>query len=130
MFKGRHFDQSVILLCVRWYLAYGLSLRDLKEMMAERGISIDHSTIHRWVVHFSVNVGAKPGQWGGVKAGHWREGHDTGKRPIGPIPVSWGCPEDQGSVISPVPGSKTSAVAWFCSAVAAARRDPADCLRR
>lgn len=46
MFKGRHFDQSVILLCVRWYLAYGLSLRDLKEMMAERGISIDHSTIH------------------------------------------------------------------------------------
>lgn len=53
IFKGRHFDRSVILLCVRWYLAYGLSLRDLKEMMAERGISIDHSTIHRWVVHFS-----------------------------------------------------------------------------
>ena len=43
----------VILLCVRWYLAYGLSLRDLKEMMAERGISVDHSTIHRWTVHFS-----------------------------------------------------------------------------
>lgn len=53
MFKGRHFDRSVVLLCVRWYLAYGLSLRDLKEMMAERGISIDHSTIHRWVVHFT-----------------------------------------------------------------------------
>lgn len=53
MFKGRHFDGSVILLCVRWYLAYGLSLRNMKEMMAERGISIDHSTIHRWVVHFS-----------------------------------------------------------------------------
>jgi putative transposase len=53
MFKGRHFDQSVILLCVRWYLAYGLSLRDLKEMMAELGISIDHSTIHLWVVRFS-----------------------------------------------------------------------------
>lgn len=51
MFKGRHFDRSVILLCVRWYLAYGL--RDMKEMMAERGIIIDHSTIHRWVVHFS-----------------------------------------------------------------------------
>jgi len=53
MFKGRHFDRSVILLCVRWYLAYGLSLRDMKEMMAERGFSIDHSTIHRWVVHVS-----------------------------------------------------------------------------
>lgn len=53
IFKGRHFDRSVILLCVRWYLAYGLSLRDLKEMMAARGISVDHSTIHRWAVHFS-----------------------------------------------------------------------------
>ena len=53
IFKGRHFDRSVILLCVRWYLAYGLSLRDLKEIMAERGISVDHSTIHRWAVHFS-----------------------------------------------------------------------------
>ena len=53
MFKGRHFDRSVILLCVRWYLTYGLSLRDLKEMMAERDIDIDHSTIHRWVIHFS-----------------------------------------------------------------------------
>jgi transposase-like protein len=38
---------------IRWYLAYGLSLRDLKEMMAERGIGVDHSTIHRWVVRFS-----------------------------------------------------------------------------
>ncbi|OKP62402.1 IS6 family transposase, partial [Ensifer adhaerens] len=53
MFKGRHFDRSVILLCLRWYLACGLSLRDLKEMMAERSIDVDHSTIHCWVVHFS-----------------------------------------------------------------------------
>ncbi|BCH35759.1 IS6 family transposase [Mesorhizobium sp. L-8-10] len=53
MFKGRHFDRSVISLCVRWYLAYNLSLRDLEEMLAERGIGVDHSTIHRWVVHFA-----------------------------------------------------------------------------
>jgi putative transposase len=53
MFKGRHFDCSVILLCVRWYLAYSLSLRDLEEMMAERGISVDHATIHRWTVHYA-----------------------------------------------------------------------------
>jgi putative transposase len=46
MFKGRHFDRSVILLCVRWYLAYNLSLRNLEEMMAERGISVDHATVH------------------------------------------------------------------------------------
>jgi hypothetical protein len=51
--KGRHFDRSVILLCVRWYLAYGLSLRDLEEMMAERGVAVDHSTVNRWVRHFS-----------------------------------------------------------------------------
>ena len=48
MFKGRHFDRSVILLCVRWYLAYNLSLRNLEGMMAERGVSVDHATIHRW----------------------------------------------------------------------------------
>jgi transposase-like protein len=53
IFKGRHFDRSVILLCVRWYLAYGLSLRNLEEMMAERGISVDHASIHRWTVHYA-----------------------------------------------------------------------------
>ncbi|WP_048645769.1 IS6 family transposase [Nitratireductor soli] len=53
MFKGRHFDQSVILLRVRWYLACNLSLRDLEEMMTERGIRVDHSTVHRWVMHFA-----------------------------------------------------------------------------
>ena len=53
MFKGRHFDRSVILLCVRWYLAYNLSLRNLEEMMAERGISVDHATIHRWIIRYS-----------------------------------------------------------------------------
>src|SRR5690242_8485253 len=53
MFKGRHFDRSVILLCIRWYLAYNLSLRNLEEMMAERGISVDHATIHRWTVHYA-----------------------------------------------------------------------------
>jgi putative transposase len=47
VFKGRQFDKSVILLCVRWYLAYNLSLRNLEEMMAERGISVDHATVHR-----------------------------------------------------------------------------------
>jgi putative transposase len=56
VFKGRHFDRSVILLCIRWYLAYNLSLRNLKEMMAERGISVDHATIHRWVVRYSPEL--------------------------------------------------------------------------
>jgi putative transposase len=52
MFKGHHFDRSVILSCVRWYLAYGLSLRNLEEMMAERGIAVDHAAIPRWMVRF------------------------------------------------------------------------------
>lgn len=56
MFKGRHFDRSVILLCIRWYLAYNLSLRKLEEMMAERGTSVDHATIHRWVVRYSPEL--------------------------------------------------------------------------
>jgi transposase-like protein len=56
VFKGRHFDRSVILLCVRWYLAYNLSLRNLEEMMAERGISVDHATIHRWIVRYSPEL--------------------------------------------------------------------------
>jgi transposase-like protein len=56
VFKGRHFDRSVILLCVQWYLAYGLSLRNLEEMMAERGISVDHATVGRWVVRYSPEL--------------------------------------------------------------------------
>lgn len=56
MFKGRHFDAAIILLCVRWYLAYGLSLRDLEEMIAERGVGVDHSTIHRWVVRYTPQL--------------------------------------------------------------------------
>jgi transposase-like protein len=56
VFEGRHFDQSMILLCVRWYLAYNPRLRNLEEMMAERCISVDHATIHRWVVCYSPEL--------------------------------------------------------------------------
>jgi putative transposase len=55
-FRGRHLDRSVILLRVRWYLAYGLSLGDLKEMMVERGGSVDHATVHRWVIRYSPEL--------------------------------------------------------------------------
>src|SRR3978361_1552984 len=48
--KRLHYPLDVILLCVRWYVAYSLSLRNLEEMMAERGIEVDHSTVHRWVI--------------------------------------------------------------------------------
>ena len=48
LFKGRHFDQEIIVLCVRWYLTFKLSFRDLVQMMAERGITLTHTTILRW----------------------------------------------------------------------------------
>ncbi|WP_245163685.1 IS6 family transposase [Burkholderia latens] len=48
--KRPHFPLDVILLCVRWYVAYSQSLRNLEEMMAERGIEVDHSSVHRWVI--------------------------------------------------------------------------------
>jgi len=48
--KRLHHPLDVILLCVRWYSAYPLSLRHVEEMIAERGISVDHSTVHRWAI--------------------------------------------------------------------------------
>ena len=53
LFDGRHFDREIILLCVRWYLRCKLSLRDLVEMMAERGVSLAHTTILRWVQRYT-----------------------------------------------------------------------------
>lgn len=46
-----HYPTDIIAQCVRWYLAYLLSLRNLEERMAERGIAVDHSTLDRWVIH-------------------------------------------------------------------------------
>ena len=48
-FKGRHFEGEIVLWAVRWYCRYGVSYRDLEQMMGERGVSVDHSTIFRWV---------------------------------------------------------------------------------
>ena len=55
-FKWRHFEGQIILLCVRWYLRYCLSYRDLEEMMAERGLNLDHTTIYRWVQRYAPEL--------------------------------------------------------------------------
>jgi IS6 family transposase len=55
-FKWRHFQDEIILLCVRWYLRYPLSYRDLEEMMLERGLHIDHTTIYRWVQSYAPEL--------------------------------------------------------------------------
>jgi len=52
-FAGFQFPPEVILLAVRWYLRYGLSYRDLEELLAERGIEVDHVTLYRWVQRFT-----------------------------------------------------------------------------
>jgi transposase-like protein len=53
LFRGRHFEDVIILLCVRWYLRYSLSYRDLEEIMAERNLTVDHVTIWRWVQRYA-----------------------------------------------------------------------------
>lgn len=55
-FKWRHFQGEIILLCVRWYLRYALSYRDLEEIMLERGLNVDHSTINRWVHKYAPQL--------------------------------------------------------------------------
>src|ERR1700692_2781279 len=80
--KRLHYPLDVMLLspkgtsfgaCVRWYVAYSLSLRDLEEMMAERAIGVDHSTVHRWVIKlvplFEKTFRKHNARW--ARAGAW-----------------------------------------------------------
>ena len=53
VFAGFRFPREVITLAVRWYLRYGLSYRDVEELLAERGVTVDHVTIYRWVRRFT-----------------------------------------------------------------------------
>src|ERR671922_1318017 len=55
-FKGAHFPKEIILMGVRWYLAYPLSTRHVEELMEERGVEVDHSTINRWVIKYSPQL--------------------------------------------------------------------------
>ena len=52
-FKGSQFEREIILWAVRWYVAYPLSYRQLEEMMGERGVAVDHSTLNRWVIKYA-----------------------------------------------------------------------------
>lgn len=52
-FTGFRLPAEIIVLAVRWYLRFGLSYRDLEELPAERGIAVDHATVHRWVQRFT-----------------------------------------------------------------------------
>jgi len=68
-FKGRHFPADFILLCVRWYLKYSISYRQLAEMMEERGFDVHHTTIYRWIQTYAPQL---------EKLIRWYQGHTTG----------------------------------------------------
>ncbi len=72
LFKGRHFDRDVIVLCVRWYLSFKLSSRDLVQMMSERGIALAHTTILRWVQRYVPDFEKRWSQYARSVGGSWR----------------------------------------------------------
>jgi transposase, IS6 family len=70
--EGRHFDREVIVLCVRWYLRFKLSFRDLVKMMAERGLSLVHTTIMRWVHHYAPEFERRWSRFARPAGSSWR----------------------------------------------------------
>jgi transposase-like protein len=72
LFKRCRFPAEIILLCVRWYCKYGISYRDLTEMMQERGVEVDPSTIFRWVQHYAPEIEKRVRQYQGFRSGSWR----------------------------------------------------------
>src|SRR5262249_52805538 len=72
LFKGRHFDGQIIILCVSWYTSFKLSLRDLVIMMADRGIPLAHTTILRWVQHYLPEFEKRWRRYARPAGGSWR----------------------------------------------------------
>jgi transposase-like protein len=72
LFKGRHFDREVIVMCVRWYLSFKLSSRDLVQMMRERGIALAHTTVLRWVQRYVPEFEKRWNQYARPIGGSWR----------------------------------------------------------
>ena len=72
LFSGRHFDRQIIIVCVRWYTSFKLSFRDLVIMMADRGISLAHTTILRWVQHYLPEFEKRWKRYAGPVGGSWR----------------------------------------------------------
>jgi transposase-like protein len=71
-FKWRQYQADVILLCVRWFLKYALSYRDLAEMMSERGMSVDHTTIYRWVQRYAPEIDKRSRRYLKPSTDSWR----------------------------------------------------------
>jgi transposase, IS6 family len=72
LFRGRHFADEVITLCVRWYLRFSLSYRNLEENMAERNLSVDHTTVWRWVQRYAPELNRRLRRELKPTGGSWR----------------------------------------------------------
>jgi transposase-like protein len=72
VFKWRHFQGVIILQCVLWYLKYGISYRDLEQMMKERGVEVDHSTLYRWVMKYAHELKKRSSWYGRSHGFSWR----------------------------------------------------------
>jgi transposase-like protein len=70
--KRRRFPVEIILVCVRWYCKYGITYRDLAEMMQERGVEVDASTIFRWVQGYAPELEKRVRWYQGYRSGSWR----------------------------------------------------------
>jgi transposase-like protein len=72
VFKRRRFPVEMILVCVRWYCRYGISYRDLTEMMQERGVDVDHTTNFRWVQRYAPEIEKRVRWYLGSRSPSWR----------------------------------------------------------
>ncbi len=71
-FKGAHYPKSVILHAVFFYVRYAVSYRDLEEILAERGVAVDHTTLNRWVVKYSPEIATNAQRQKRKLVGTWR----------------------------------------------------------
>ena len=91
IFSGRHFPRDIILWAMRWYCRYGVSYRDLEEMMTERGVPVDHTTIYRWVQKYAPELDKQTRRYRQVpdwQASSWRvDEASIGRSP--PVARTW-----------------------------------------
>ena len=110
-FKGRQFTSEVILWAVRWYLQFPISYRDLELMLRDRGVSVDHTTIYRWIQAYAVELEKRLRPHLRPTNGSWRV--DETYRPL-PVPTAAARPSISGSApgAMPRPPSASSGRPW------------------
>ena len=90
-FKWRHFGDEVILWAARWYCRYGISCRELEEILAEHGILVDHTTIDRWVQRYAPEMRRDPPlvsrTWGLARFPLGLFGRDVAEGRVDALPV-------------------------------------------